>query len=161
MDVYYDNGGNFIGTAHIYHDRQQEQWLSESMASRKNGDHIGLATKYTNALATDLKEIRASYVGRGTKSMRLSLERSLINVQNSSVDLFYVHYWDSRTSISELMHALNDLVSSGKVNRGISDASPWVVTKANPYARDHGLRQFVVYQGMKYGASYLHWYRQE
>jgi aryl-alcohol dehydrogenase-like predicted oxidoreductase len=47
------------------------------------------------------------------------------------------------------MHALNDLVSSGKVNYlGISDAPAWVVTKANQYARCHGLRQFVVYQGM-------------
>ena len=31
---------------------------------------------------------------------------------------------------------------------GISDTPAWVVAKANQYARDHGLRQFVVYQGM-------------
>lgn len=47
------------------------------------------------------------------------------------------------------MHGLNDLVASGKVlYLGISDAPAWVVSKANQYARDHGLRQFVVYQGM-------------
>jgi len=46
------------------------------------------------------------------------------------------------------MLSLNDVVSSGKVlYLGISDAPAWVVSKANQYARDHGLRQFVVYQG--------------
>lgn len=47
------------------------------------------------------------------------------------------------------MLGLNDLVSSGKIlYLGISDAPAWVVAKANQYARDHGLRQFSVYQGM-------------
>lgn len=46
------------------------------------------------------------------------------------------------------MQSLNDLVSSGKViYLGISDAPAWIVTLANEYARNHGLRQFTVYQG--------------
>lgn len=47
-----------------------------------------------------------------------------------------------------MMQSLNDLVVAGKVHYlGISDSPAWVVSKANQYARDHGLRQFVVYQG--------------
>ncbi|KAB8202070.1 NADP-dependent oxidoreductase domain-containing protein [Aspergillus parasiticus] len=47
------------------------------------------------------------------------------------------------------MRVLNDLVVSGKViYLGISDCPAWVVAKANQYARDHGLRQFSVYQGL-------------
>lgn len=46
------------------------------------------------------------------------------------------------------MQALNTLVAQGKVlYLGISDSPAWVVSKANQYARDHGLRQFSVYQG--------------
>ena len=46
------------------------------------------------------------------------------------------------------MHALNDLVTSGKVlYLGISDTPAWIVSKANEYARQNGLRQFVIYQG--------------
>jgi aryl-alcohol dehydrogenase-like predicted oxidoreductase len=46
------------------------------------------------------------------------------------------------------MQSLNALVLSGKVlYLGISDTPAWVVSKANQYARDHGLRQFSVYQG--------------
>jgi aryl-alcohol dehydrogenase-like predicted oxidoreductase len=59
-----------------------------------------------------------------------------------------VHLWDSTTSIPELMHALNDLVTAGKVlYLGISDTPAWIVVKANCYARQHGLRQFSIYQG--------------
>jgi aryl-alcohol dehydrogenase-like predicted oxidoreductase len=47
------------------------------------------------------------------------------------------------------MQSLNHLVASGKVlYLGISDTPAWVVAKANQFARDHGLRQFSVYQGM-------------
>lgn len=47
------------------------------------------------------------------------------------------------------MQALNRLVNAGKVlYLGISDAPAWVALKANLYAEQHGLAQFVVYQGM-------------
>lgn len=46
------------------------------------------------------------------------------------------------------MQSLNQLVLAGKVlYLGISDTPAWVVSKANEYARNHGLRQFSVYQG--------------
>lgn len=46
------------------------------------------------------------------------------------------------------MQSLNNLVVQGKVlYLGVSDTPAWVVSKANQYARDHGLRQFCVYQG--------------
>lgn len=46
------------------------------------------------------------------------------------------------------MQGLNHLVRSGKVlYLGISDTPAWIVSKANEYARSHGLAQFVIYQG--------------
>lgn len=46
------------------------------------------------------------------------------------------------------MNGLNTLVQQGKVlYLGISDTPAWIVAKANMYARQHGLAQFVVYQG--------------
>lgn len=51
-------------------------------------------------------------------------------------------------SIPEIMQSLNHLVSTRKVlYLGISDTPAWVVVKCNDYARQHGLRQFSVYQG--------------
>jgi aryl-alcohol dehydrogenase-like predicted oxidoreductase len=46
------------------------------------------------------------------------------------------------------MHTLDDLVKARKViYLGVSDTPAWVVAKMNAYARQHGLRQFTVYQG--------------
>ena len=46
------------------------------------------------------------------------------------------------------MQSLNHLIALRKVlYLGISDAPAWVVVKCNDYARQHGLRQFSVYQG--------------
>ena len=52
------------------------------------------------------------------------------------------------------MQSLNHLVAAGKVlYLGISDTPAWVVSKANEYARNHGLRPFSVYQGRWSAAS--------
>lgn len=81
--------------------------------------------------------------------MKLSLEASLEKFQTTYVDILYVHWWDYSTSIPEMMHSFNDLVVAGKVQYlGISDTPAWIVSKVNQYARDHGLRQFVLYQGL-------------
>lgn len=46
------------------------------------------------------------------------------------------------------MQSLNTLVQQGKVlYLGISDTPAWIVSKANEYARQNGLRPFSVYQG--------------
>jgi aryl-alcohol dehydrogenase-like predicted oxidoreductase len=60
----------------------------------------------------------------------------------------YVHWWDFTCSIPELMQSLNTMVLQGKVlYLGISDTPAWIVSKANEYARQNGMRQFSVYQG--------------
>lgn len=52
------------------------------------------------------------------------------------------------------MQTLNDLCTARKViYLGISDTPAWIVVKANDYARQHGLRQFSVYQGRWSAAS--------
>jgi aryl-alcohol dehydrogenase-like predicted oxidoreductase len=133
-----------------YRDGETEEWLGEWLQARKNRDQLVIASKYTNSYRPKFtNEIQANYGGNGSKSMKLSLENTLKRLGTTYLDLFYLHIWDYTTSIPELMHSLNDLVVSGKVlYLGISDTPAWIVSKANQYARDHGLRQFCVYQGM-------------
>ncbi|KAK9771224.1 hypothetical protein AB5N19_10948 [Seiridium cardinale] len=148
LDFFYEQGGNFIDTANNYQAEESEQWIGEWMKKRGNRDQIVLATKFTTCFRNGHDEILANFAGNGTKSLHTSVNASLRKLQTDYIDLLYVHWWDFSTSIPELMQALNVLVTSGKVlYLGISDTPAWVVSKANQYARDHGLRQFCVYQG--------------
>ncbi|CZR50278.1 probable IN2-2 protein [Phialocephala subalpina] len=150
LDTFHENGGNFIDTANNYQKGQSEQILGQWMEKRGVREQMVIATKYTTPYRTGFgdKEIIVNTGGNGTKSLKSSVEWSLKNLRTDYIDLLYVHWWDHTTSIAELMQSLNDLVVAGKVHYlGISDSPAWIVSKANQYARDHGLRQFVVYQG--------------
>src|SRR6201996_1293150 len=150
LDHFVSEGGNFIDTSSSYQDEESETWLGEWMAARKNRDEMVIATKYSSPYKKYLKEkLQSNYGGNSAKAMKVSVEQSLKKLQTSYIDIFYLHWWDYSVSIPELMHSLNDLVVAGKVlYLGISDTPAWVVSKANEYARSHGLRQFVVYQGL-------------
>lgn len=153
LDTYYDLGGNFIDTANAYHGGQSEQWIGEWMQKTGRRSEMVIATKYGMSPMIGQPVQQSNYGGTGTKSMHVSINASLKNLQTDYIDLYYVHIWDFATGIPELMQSLNTLVSQGKVlYLGISDTPAWVVAKANAYAREHGLRPFSVYQG-RYSAQ--------
>ncbi|KAL2194415.1 NADP-dependent oxidoreductase domain-containing protein [Corynascus similis CBS 632.67] len=153
LDYFFEQGGNFIDTSNNYQFEESELRIGAWMKKRNNRDQMVIATKYTTCYqAIDgqppKQHILVNYTGNGSKSMRVSVEASLKKLQTDYIDLLYVHWWDFSASIPELMQSLNHLVASGKVLfLGVSDTPAWVVSKANEYARCHGLRQFSVYQG--------------
>ncbi|RAL16336.1 aldo/keto reductase [Aspergillus homomorphus CBS 101889] len=149
LDAYYQAGGNFIDTADNYQNEESEIWIGEWLEDRGVRDQIVLATKYsTGYRAYQPDEIQANFVGNNTKSLHVAVNASLKKLRTSYIDVLYLHWWDFATSIEEIMQSLNQLVATGKVlYLGVSDTPAWVVSKANQYARDHGLRPFSVYQG--------------
>ena len=152
LDYFHSQGGNFIDTSNNYQNEQSEMWIGEWLHSRPGlRDQMVLATKYTTGFTAYKGHdgiIQSNFVGNGTKSLHVSLNASLRKLKTDYLDILYVHWWDFTTSIPELMQSLNTVVQQGKVlYLGVSDTPAWIVSKANQYARDHGLRQFVVYQG--------------
>jgi aryl-alcohol dehydrogenase-like predicted oxidoreductase len=132
---------------------ESEEWLGDWMADRGFRDEMVIATKYMlpHTLPESMPKgtITSNFGGANKKSLRLSMEKSLIRLKTDYVDIFYVHGWDGVTSIPELMRALDDVVKQGKVlYLGISNWPAWLVVKANDYARQHCLTPFVVYQGL-------------
>jgi aryl-alcohol dehydrogenase-like predicted oxidoreductase len=139
-----------LSSSNNYQSEESEKWIGEWMAKRGNRDQLVIATKYTTAYRGGHgdKEILVNTGGNGSKSLHTSLSASLKKLQTDYIDLLYVHWWDWTTSIPELMQSLNHQVASGRVlYLGASDIPAWVVSKANEYARSHGLRGFSVYQG--------------
>lgn len=152
LDFFYSQGGNFIDTANNYQAEQSETWIGEWLAAHPDRrDQLVIATKYTTSFTPHRGFDDGNHPnsgGNGVKSMRVSVDASLRKLQVSYIDILYVHWWDFTTSIPEVMLGLNTLVQQGKVlYLGISDTPAWLVSKANEYARGHGLQPFVVYQG--------------
>ncbi|EJD05123.1 arylalcohol dehydrogenase [Fomitiporia mediterranea MF3/22] len=151
LDAYFEAGGNFIDTANVYQSGTSESFIGEWAEKRGIRDQLVIATKYTmmdTAFTENNLGIKVNFYGNNTKSMRINVDQSLKRLCTHYIDIFYIHFWDFTTSVEEVMDALHNLVSSGKVlYLGISDAPAWVVVHANMYAKQHGKTPFVIYQG--------------
>jgi len=150
LDAFFDAGGNFIDTANNYQDQSSEEFIGEWAEKRGIRNELVIATKYTsNYVGRDGKTTqRVLFSGNNYKSMAMSVEDSLRKLRTSYIDILYVHWWDYDTSVEEVMIGLNNLIKQGKVlYLGVSDTPAWIVSKANQYARDHGLSEFIIYQG--------------
>lgn len=76
-----------------------------------------------------------------------SVDESLQRLGLESLDIFYLHAWDYTTHIEEVLRAMDDLVSSGKVMYvAISDTPAWIVSRANAIADLRGWHPFVALQ---------------
>src|SRR5262249_23235681 len=109
FDAYADRGGNFLDTANGYTNGTSETVLGELLQGRR--DQFVLATKYS--MNTRPKDPNAG--GNHRKNLVQALEASLKRLRTDHVDLYWVHVWDGRTPIEEVMRALDDAVRQGKV----------------------------------------------
>jgi aryl-alcohol dehydrogenase-like predicted oxidoreductase len=141
LEAFLHAGGNFVDTACNYTDGQSEELLGEFL--RSDRDRIVLATKYT--LTSQRDDPNAG--GNSRKSMVRTLEASLRRLGTDYVDLLWLHMWDGVTPVEEVVRALDDLVTAGKVLYvGISDTPSWVVSQAVTLADLRGWSRFVAVQ---------------
>jgi len=141
LDIYADRGGNFIDTANMYTNGESESLLGKFLEGRR--DRFVIATKYS--LSTDHSDPNAG--GNHRKNLTHALEASLKRLRTDCIDLYWVHAWDGRTPMDELMRALDDAVRAGKVMYiGVSDYPAWKVAEANTLADLRGWSPFVALQ---------------
>jgi aryl-alcohol dehydrogenase-like predicted oxidoreductase len=125
LDLFVDRGGNFVDTASNYTDGESEEQLGELLAGRR--ERIVLATKYT--LTSHPDDPNAG--GNHRKNLVQTVEQSLRRLRTDRIDLLWMHMWDGITPIDDVVRALDDLVSAGKVLAiGISDTPAWVISRA-------------------------------
>src|SRR6202521_4171978 len=111
LDLYVDNGGNFVDTANFYTNGSSEKMLGEFLGEKRQ--RIVLSTKYTfNTHPGD-----PNSGGNHRKSMVHSVETSLQRLKTDYIDLLYLHIWDGTTPVEEILRAMDDLVRAGKVSQ--------------------------------------------
>ncbi len=142
VDMFIDRGGNFIDTANFYGQMgQSEEWLGKLVKGRRNP--LVISTKYS--LTTQPGNPNAA--GNHRKNMVLSVEDSLRRMGTDYIDLLYLHMWDFRTPVDEILRAFDDLVRSGKVLYiGLSDTPAWQASRMQAIAELRGWTQFCALQ---------------
>ncbi|CAG8438870.1 5147_t:CDS:10 [Acaulospora morrowiae] len=145
FDHYFEQGGNFIDTANLYTGGDSERFLGQYIADKRS--QVVVATKYTLNPVNPNVKFNANGGGNHRKSLVENLDESLKRLNTGYVDLLYVHLWEYRTPIEEVMRALDDAVRSGKVLYvGISNTPSWVISRANTISEFRGWSRFIALQ---------------
>ena len=138
-----DLGINFFDTAIVYQNGTSEQFVGKALRDFAKRDDYIIATKFTPRTQ---EEIDGKISGQ--KHVENYLNQSLKNLGTDFVDLYIYHMWDYHTPMEEIMEGLHNAVKSGKVRYiGISNCFAWQLAKANFYARENNLTEFISVQG--------------
>jgi aryl-alcohol dehydrogenase-like predicted oxidoreductase len=142
VDLYIERGGNFIDTANFYGQMGQSEALLGKLVKGRR-DRLVISTKYS--LTTSPGDPNAS--GNHRKNMVRSVEDSLGRLQTDYIDLHYLHMWDFRTPVDEILRAFDDLVRAGKILYvGLSDTPAWQASRMQAIAELRGWSQFCALQ---------------
>lgn len=138
VDLYIERGGNFIDTANFYGGMgRSEELLGQMVQGRR--DRLVISTKYS--LTTRPGDPNAS--GNQRKNMVRSVEDSLKRMGTDYIDLYYLHMWDFRTPVDEILRAFDDLVRAGKILYiALSDIPAWQASRMQAIAELRGWSQF-------------------
>jgi aryl-alcohol dehydrogenase-like predicted oxidoreductase len=144
IDRYLDRGGNFIDTANVYTHGHSEKIIGDHLTKdRSRRDRIVLATKFFGGMYPG----DPNSGGTSRKAIVNAAENSLRRLQTDYIDLYWMHAWDATTPIEETLHALDDLVTSGKVRYiGFSDTPAWKCAEAQTIAKFRGLAPVIAIQ---------------
>lgn len=138
---YAERGGNSIDTANFYANGASERMVGKLLRGQRQ--RFVVATKYSLTMRPG--DPNAS--GNHRKNMVQSVEDSLRRLDTDYIDLLYLHVWDSRTPVDEILRAFDDLVRSGKIlYTGLSDTPAWQAARMQAIAELRGWTPFAALQ---------------
>ncbi|MGZ3872490.1 MAG: aldo/keto reductase [Mucilaginibacter sp.] len=144
MRVVIDAGINFIDTANIYSFGESERLLGQSIKDLGFNRHdLVIATKVRGRMGEGINN-----VGLSRYHIFQSVDESLQRLQLDHIDILYVHGFDPKTPVEEIMRSLNDIVLTGKVRYiAVCNWPAWLVMKGLGIAEKNGWNKFV---GLQY-----------
>lgn len=141
VDICLEAGLNFFDTADIYSSGASEEILGQAIKARRN--ELLVSTKASFAVGSGPND-------KGSSRFHLiqACEASLKRLGTDHIDLYFMHGFDALTPVEEVLRALDDLVTTGKIRYiGCSNFSGWQVMKSLAASDRHGWSRYVSYQG--------------
>jgi aryl-alcohol dehydrogenase-like predicted oxidoreductase len=122
-----DAGVTFFDTADIYGEGRSEEILGRALGGRR--EEVVIATKFSGG--------QGPYLGGASRKVVMTAcEHSLRRLGTDYIDLYYQHFPDPATPVTETLGALDDLVRAGKVRYvGTSNFAGWQIARAEEVAR--------------------------
>lgn len=138
-----DLGVNFYDTAIAYQNGTSEQYVGKALRDFARREDVVVATKFLPRTQDELNQNVS-----GQLHIENNINQSLKNLGMDYIDLYIYHMWDYHTPMEEIMEGLDAVVKAGKARYiGIANCFAWQLAKANFYAREHGLTEFISIQG--------------
>ncbi len=149
LDYYFQQGGNFIDTAHVYNNwlpgekSRSEKMIGAWLRERSCRDKIVLATKGGHFPVDG-----TPYVNRvNPREILVDLHESLDFLGTDCIDLYWLHRDDPSQPIGDLLGVLEQAREQGKIRYyAASNWRPARLREAAAFAREHHLAGFVADQ---------------
>ena len=127
-----DAGVNFFDTANVYSRGQSEEILGKALQGIR--DEVLISTKATFKMGDG-----ANDYGSSRLHLIKSCEDSLKRLQTDHIDVYHLHGFDGNTPVEETLHALNDLITGGKIRYiACSNVSGWHLMKSLSVSERYG-----------------------
>jgi 1-deoxyxylulose-5-phosphate synthase len=137
-----EQGINFFDTADMYSRGASEEVLGRALRDFSSREQVVIATKAFYPMSDDPNDR-----GLSRKHLFAAIDASLKRLGTDYVDLYQIHRWDPDTTFEEALHALHDIVRSGRARYvGASSMPAWQFTKCLYLADLHGWTRFVSMQ---------------
>lgn len=116
-----DAGINLVDTAPVYGFGRSEEIIGRALAENGRRRDVMLATKAGLEWTSD----GAIYRNSSPERIRVEIEDSLRRLRTDVIDLYQIHWPDSKTPIAETAQTLDALGREGKIRAfGVSNYSP-------------------------------------
>lgn len=136
-------GVTLFDTADVYGPAGlSEEYLGDALKGHRR--NVVIATKFGAPMGEG-----PLWSGASRRYIFEAVDASLRRLGTDYIDLYQVHFPDTRTPIEETMRALDDLVRAGKVRYiGCSNFAAWQVVEAQWTARSLHLTPFITAQNL-------------
>jgi aryl-alcohol dehydrogenase-like predicted oxidoreductase len=144
LDIFTDQGGNFIDTAHVYGDwvpgdtARSERLLGDWIHKKKNREKLVISTKGAHP------RLEAMHIPRCTPGdIEKDLNESLKCLGTDYLDMYFLHRDDVSLPAGELISCLESARRQGKIRHyGCSNWTLKRIKEAAAYAKEQGAEGF-------------------
>lgn len=141
IDLCIGHGINLIDTANVYSYGRSEEIIGKVLKGKRPGDVL-ISTKARMVIGNGPNDS-----GFSRYHLIRECEKSLQRLQTDVIDIYYIHEWEGKTPLEEMLEALNTLIQQGKVRYiGCSNFSGWHLMKALHISDTRNIPRFISQQ---------------